>query len=163
MATTWAAACGGSAASPAPERPSEDNSSREKLARAAPVEKVDIEVGAKRSGHSLVVNVHGIGRGHQSGGPLEDPKAWQVTATHSASPLKQVLAGPAKVSRAPAGAALGNQWNIEVRFMIAFALPDRAGKVVVQVQAPSGEQYSQTLAVAAPAEKLSFIPKSTER
>ncbi len=155
------AGCGGSD-TPA-TNPAADNASRERLSRDAPVERVDIEIDAKRSGHSLVVDVHGIGRGHQSGGPLEDPKAWQVSATHTQAPLKQVLAGPAKVSRAPAGAALGNQWNIDVQFMIAFALPDRAGDVEVTVRAPSGEQHSEKLQVPAPAKKLSLSVRSTER
>ncbi len=149
--------CGGSANGPALDAPSTNNSSRDRLSQPAPVEKIDIQIGAQRSGHSLVVNVHGIGRGHQSGGAMEDSEAWHVTATHGSAPLKQVLAGPAKVSRAPTGAAMGDQWDVDVRFMIAFALPDRAGKVEVVVHAPSGEQHSETLTVAAPAEKLSLV------
>ena len=150
------AACGGSANAPVPSDPAVDNSSRERLQRAAPVENVEIEIGAERSGHSLVVKVHGVGRGHSSGGLLEDPKAWHVTATHSKSPLRQVLAGPAKVSRAPTGAAMGDQWNIEIHFMVAFALPDRAGAVEVHVQAPTGETTMQKVDVPAPLEKLSL-------
>lgn len=148
--------CGGAAKQPEPAAPRVRNSSHERLHTPVPVEKVDIEIGAERSGHSLVVQVQGIGRGHESGGVLEDPKAWQVTATHGAAPLRQVLAGPAKVSRAPAGAALGNQWDIEVRFMVAFALPDRAGPVEVKVLAPTGETNSRKLEVPAPVEKLSM-------
>ena len=65
-----------------------------------------------------------------------------------------MLAGPAKVSRAPTGAAMGDQWNIEVRFMVAFALPDRAGAVNVQVRAPTGESDTRKIDVAAPLEEL---------
>tara|TARA_R110002096_G_scaffold239101_1_gene430707 strand:- start:67473 stop:67940 length:468 start_codon:yes stop_codon:yes gene_type:complete len=153
-------ACGGSAIAPASENPAVDNSSRERLHRAAPVEQVEITIGAQRSGHSLVVNVHGIGRGHNSGGVLEDSNAWHITATHSKAPLKLVLAGPAKVSRAPTGAAMGDQWNIDVHFMVAFALPDRAGAVEVHVQAPTGETTMQKVDVPAPLERLSFaVPR----
>lgn len=104
-----------------------------------------------------MVNVQGIGRGHQSGQQLEDPKAWHISANYDGNaPLQQVLAGPAKVSREPAGAALGNQWNIEIRFMVAFALPDRAGTVALRVQAPSGEIDKREIPIAAPLEKLSL-------
>lgn len=131
--------------------------SAERLKKSVPAEKVDIEVRAERSGHSLVVRVQGIGRGHQSGQQLENPKAWHITAKYDGSaPLRQVLAGPAKVSREPTGAALGNQWNIEVQFMVAFALPDRAGTVALRVQAPSGEIAKSKIPIAAPAEKLSL-------
>ncbi len=150
------AACGSSANTPAPNDPVVDNSSHKRLHTAAPVEKVEIHIGAERSGHSLVVKVHGVGRGHESGGVLEDPKAWHITATHGSSPLRQVLAGPAKVSRAPTGAAMGDQWNVEVRFMVAFALPDRAGSVQVRAQAPTGETIMHKVEVPAPAEKLSL-------
>ncbi|MCP4446650.1 MAG: hypothetical protein GY811_15090 [Myxococcales bacterium] len=148
--------CAGSAAGPEANAPAPDNSSHERLYSAVPVEKVDIGIGAERSGHSLVVQVHGVGRGHESGGAIENPKAWHVTATHGAAPLRLVLAGPAKVSRAPTGAAMGDQWNIEVHFMVAFALPDRAGAVEVRVQAPTGESNSHQLEVPAPTEKLSM-------
>lgn len=150
-----AGACSGAAQAPEAEEPAVKHSSKARLHTPAPVEKVEIDIGAQRSGHSLVVQVHGVGRGHQSGGVIEDPKAWHVTATHSAAPLRQVLAGPAKVSRAPTGAAMGNQWNVDVRFMVAFALPDRAGAVEVRVQAPTGETTSHKLDVPAPLEKLS--------
>lgn len=140
-------------------KPVQKNSSAKRLNTAVPAEKVDIEVGAARAGHSLVVKVRGIGRGHTSGQALENPKAWQISANHGSSPLRQVLAGPAKVSRQPAGAALGDQWDIEVDFMVAFALPDRAGKVVIRVQAPSGEIAKQEISVEAPAERLSLLVK----
>ncbi len=81
-----------------------------RLSKSVPARKVDIEVKAERSGHSLVVRVLGIGRGHQSGQKLENPKAWHISAKYDGdAPLRQVLAGPAKVSREPTGAALGDQ------------------------------------------------------
>ena len=149
-------ACGGptkEAEAPKPDiRPS-----AERLKRSVPAEKVDIQVEAVRSGHSLVVNVQGIGRGHQSGQKLENPKAWHISANYDGNaPLQQVLAGPAKVSREPTGAALGDQWNIEIQFMVAFALPDRAGTVALRVQAPSGEIDKRKIPIAAPLEKLSL-------
>ncbi len=150
------ACAAGSVAKPEATEPMVRNSSKERLHTAAKVEKIDINIDAERSGHSLVVRVKGIGRGHTSGGELENPKAWHVTAKYGASPLRQVLAGPAKVSRAPTGAAMGNQWDIEVDFMVAFALPDRAGSVEVRVQAPSGETNTHKLKVEAPLEKLSL-------
>ena len=137
-------------------RPTQGRSSAKRLNTPVPMEKVDILVTAERSGHSLVVHVHGVGRGHASGGKLEDPSAWQVSAAHGESPLRQVLAGPAKVSRVPAGAALGDQWDIEVQFMVAFALPDRAGTVAVRVQAPTGEVAKSEISIEAPAETLSW-------
>lgn len=149
-------ACGGSSNSPEPAA-SLARPSVERLNKSVPAQKVDIEVKAERSGHSLVVRVQGIGRGHQSGQQLEDPKAWHISAKYDGNaPLRQVLAGPAKISREPAGAALGDQWNIEVQFMVAFALPDRAGTVALRVQAPSGEIANSKIPIAAPAEKLSL-------
>ncbi len=149
-------ACGGSSKAPTTVAP-KGKASSERLNKSVPAEKVDIEVKAARSGHSLVVRVLGIGRGHQSGQQLENPKAWHVTAKYDGtSPLRQVLAGPAKVSREPTGAALGSQWDIEVQFMVAFALPDRAGTVSLRVQAPSGEIANRTIPIEAPAEKLSL-------
>lgn len=152
----WVFACGGSSKTSEPEAP-KVRPSVERLNRSVPAQKVDIAVKAERSGHSLVVRVQGIGRGHQSGQQLEDPKAWLVSAKYDGNaPLRQVLAGPAKISREPAGAALGNQWNIEVQFMVAFALPDRAGTVALRVQAPSGEIANSKIPIEAPAEKLSL-------
>ncbi len=133
------------------------HSSHSRLHDPAPVEKVDINIGAERSGHSLVVQVHGIGRGHASGQALEDPKAWRVSASYGSAPLRQVLAGPAKVSRAPTGAAMGDQWDIEVNFMVAFALPDRALDIEVRAQAPSGEVTRKKVSIEAPTEKLSSL------
>lgn len=130
------------------------NSSHDRLNAPAAIEKVDIDVVAQRSGHSLVVNVKGIGRGHVSGGAMENPDAWHVSASYGGSPLRQVLAGPAKIARQPTGAALGDQWDVEVNFMVAFALPDRAGKVEVKAQAPDGEQMSHRLIVKAPKQLL---------
>jgi hypothetical protein len=122
-----------------------------------PAQKVAIQVKAERSGHSLVVRVQGIGRGHQSGQELENPKAWLISASYDGNaPLRQVLAGPAKVSRQPTGAAMGTQWDIEVQFMVAFALPDRAGTVALRVQAPTGEIDDSEIPIAAPLEKLSL-------
>ena len=149
-------ACGGSSKSLEVEAP-KLRASAERLKKSVPKQKVDIQVTAARSGHSLVVWVHGIGRGHQSGQELENPKAWHVSAKYDGvSPLRQVLAGPAKVSRQPTGAALGDQWDIEVRFMLAFALPDRAGMVTLRVQAPTGEVSQSEISIEAPAQKLSL-------
>ena len=149
------AACA-STARPQAERPAPTGrSSHARLHDPAPVEKVDIKIGAERSGHSLVVQVHGVGRGHASGQALENSKAWRVTASHGSSPLRQVLAGPAKVSRAPTGAALGNQWDIDIHFMVAFALPDHALDIEVRVQAPTGEENRTKVSIEAPLEKLS--------
>ena len=149
-------ACGGSSNTPTTTA-AKPRASVERLNKSVPTQKVDIAVKAQRSGHSLVVHVQGIGRGHQSGQQLENPKAWLVSASYDGTaPLQQVLAGPAKVSREPAGAAMGTQWNIEVEFMVAFALPDRAGTVTLRVQAPSGEVADSKIPIEAPAEKLSL-------
>lgn len=150
------AACA-SKAKPAQEPKAHARSSHSRLHDPAPVEKVDINVGAQRSGHSLVVQVHGIGRGHASGQALEDPKAWHVSASYGSAPLRQVLAGPAKVSRAPTGAALGDQWDIDIEFMVAFALPDHALDIEVRVQAPTGEETRTKVSIEAPLEKLSSL------
>jgi hypothetical protein len=155
-ATLALGACSSANSNKSVAEPVKARSSAKRLYTKVPTQKVDIEVGAERSGHSLVVQVHGIGRGHASGQELENPKAWQISASYGESPLRQVLAGPARVSRQPTGAAMGNQWDIEVQFMVAFALPDRAGKVAVRVQAPTGEVAKREISVEAPAEKLSL-------
>lgn len=148
------AACA-SKTKPPQEPKTHSRSSHSRLYDPVPVEKVDITVGAERAGHSLVVKVSAVGRGHASGQALEDSKAWHVSASYGNAPLKQVLAGPAKVSRAPTGAALGDQWDIEIQFMVAFALPDRALNIEVRVQAPTGEETRTNVSVEAPLEKLS--------
>ncbi len=129
---------------------------RKTIDLSAPVEKVVIEVDANRAGHSLMVKVTGIGRGHGPQGPMENSDLWQVRASYGQSPLRQVLAGPAKVSRAPTGKALGDQWNVEVNFLIGFALPDRAGKVTIFVQEPGGETKTHEIEVEAPEQRLSL-------
>lgn len=154
LLSSLTAACAGTPKQAEPPAPA-GRSSHARLYDAAPVEKVDIKVGAERSGHSLVVQVHGVGRGHASGQALENSKAWRVTASHGRAPLRQVLAGPAKVSRAPTGAAMGNQWDIDIQFMVAFALPDHALDIEVRVQAPTGEETRTKVSIEAPLEKLS--------
>lgn len=156
LCVIWLVGCGSEAAPQVPvthvptPRPSV-----ERLSKSTPVEKVVIGVEAQRSGHSLIVRVRGMGRGHSSDGPMENPDLWKVTASYGKSPLRQVLAGPAKVSRDPAGAAMGDQWNVEVNFLVAFALPDRAGVVEIAVQAPGGEHMTHQLTIEAPSEPLS--------
>ncbi len=156
-AVSFVCACGGSQSSAPEVQAPKPRASAARLKKTAPVQKVAIEVKAQRSGHSLVVRVLGIGRGHQSGQELENPKAWHVSANYDGdAPLRQVLAGPAKISREPTGAALGDQWDIEVQFMVAFALPDRAGTVALRVQAPGGEISTSEIPIKAPLQKLSL-------
>jgi hypothetical protein len=149
-------ACGGPGKQVTEQQSTVGRSSSAHRNQAAPIERVAIDVGAQRAGHSLVVNVHGVGRGHASGEALENPKAWRVSA-YGDTPLRQVLAGPAKVSRAPTGAALGDQWDIEIDFMVAFALPDRAINIEVLVQAPSGEEIRKRVSIEAPLERLTAL------
>lgn len=149
----FASACGSS--QPSPET-SSAKPIRRTISHPAPREKVVIEVDAKRAGHSLMVEVTGVGRGHNENGAMEDSGLWKVSASYGESPLRQVLAGPAKVSRAPTGKALGNQWDVEVKFLVGFALPDRAGSVDIYVQEPGGETKTHVIKVKAPDQRLSL-------
>jgi hypothetical protein len=139
-------ACGGTAKTETSEPVFvHKNSSRAKLTRAAPVEPVDIDIDVQRQGSSLLLTVKGTARGHQSNSVLEDPKRWQVSARLDGEPLKQVLAGPARVSREPTGAALGDQWNVYVSFMVGFAMPGEGKDLLLEVHAPDGEIRKQSV------------------
>jgi hypothetical protein len=119
------------------------------------VEPVHIEVDVQRQGSSLILTVNGVARGHKSNSVLENPKHWRVSAALDGEPLKQVLAGPARVSREPTGAALGNQWNVFVSFMVGFAMPQDGSEVQLEVKSPDGETEKQSL----PVERLSQASK----
>lgn len=52
---------------------------------------------------------------------------------------------------------MGNQWDIDIHFMVAFALPDHALDIEVRVQAPTGEETRTKVSIEAPLEKLSGL------
>ncbi len=130
--------------------------SAKRLNQATAVENVVISMDVRRSGRSLIVEVKGLGRGHKQNGRMESSGLWSITASHNQAPLRQILAGPAKVSRDPAGAALGDQWDVEVKFLVAFELPSSAQKVVVSALEPGGVTYTKKVTLKLDQKSLSL-------
>ena len=96
-----------------------------------------------------------MGRGHKENGRMESSGLWKISARHNRVPLRQILAGPAKVSRDPAGAALGDQWDVEVKFLVAFELPSSAQEVVVSALEPGGVTYTKKVTLKVDPKSLS--------
>ncbi len=120
--------------------------------RAAPprVERhpIQVEVAAQRTGRSLRLEITGIGRGHEEGEPFENPETWAVSASVNGAPLKHILNGPARVDREPVGHAYGSQWNVFVRFSVAFAIDPEATHVDIRVAPPGAKAHEDRLEVS---------------
>ncbi|HET6612624.1 MAG TPA: hypothetical protein VFG83_11570 [Kofleriaceae bacterium] len=114
------AGCGGA------QRPAEEPAARP----------VEVSVDARRVGASLYVVVTGIGRDHLAGERIEDPGAWQVTASAGGQALEAVVNGSAKIERRPNGDPLSRRWDVVVKFSVGFAMPVQAAEVAIAVAAP---------------------------
>lgn len=104
-------------------------------------EPIQVRVVVSRSGGSVMLRITGIGRGHEEGEPFEDPTKWSVSASAAGEELKRVLNGPVRLERIPVGHASGSQWNVFVRFSVAFKLESEARKVDVTIEPPEAPTF----------------------
>jgi hypothetical protein len=106
---------------------------------------IEIDVAARRAGTALHIDVTGTGRGHAEREAFENPERWVVRVRAGDLDLRRVLNGPARIAREPVGHPRFGQWDVVVRFSLAFALPADATAVRVYVEAPEAAPYETTI------------------
>src|SRR3954470_16009966 len=88
------AGCGGSQAAAPPPRVAHAGR-RADAPTAVPVRPIEVSVRPKRSGGSLEVAIHVIGRGHGEGEAFEDQTGWSIVALDArGQELRRIMNGP---------------------------------------------------------------------
>lgn len=138
-ATFGLAACASTPPPPPPPRPV----ALAPAPKPDPGDPLEVEVVAKRTGNALYLDLVGRARRHPEGRPFEDPARWRIRARSGDQVLDRVVNGPVEIEREPIDRE-GDRYNVQVRFSVAFAMPEDASTVEIQVAAPFGVPYGRT-------------------
>jgi hypothetical protein len=95
-----------------------------------------------------MLRITGIGRGHNEGEAFEDPTRWTVSASSGGADLPRMLNGPVRLERIPVGHASGSQWDVFVRFSVAFKIAATASSVNVTIQPPEASTFRKRFALS---------------
>ncbi len=111
--------------------------------RPDPGEPMQVQLAAKRTGNAVYLDVVGSAQRHPEGRPFEDPASWKITARSGGRVLDRVVNGPVEIERQPLDRE-STRFDVVVRFSVAFAMPEDASSVDVQVTAPFAAPYGRT-------------------
>ncbi len=104
---------------------------------------LQVQLAAKRTGNAVYLDVVGTAQRHPEGRPFEDPASWRITARSGGQVLDRVVNGPVEIERQPLDRE-STRFDVVVRFSVAFAIPEDASSVDVQVSAPFAAPYGRT-------------------
>lgn len=110
-----------------------------------PLEPVTIAVKGTRVGNSVLLDITGTGGRRPASHPMERAENWTIRVLAGDVELERKVNGSVKVERYQVGNPAWGLWDIEVRFSAAFAVPEDAEEITVQVRAPESDVHEEIL------------------